>query len=172
MDTSRQTTISDYCPCLKIIIFYWNLACSQIQAFCFYTDFRRLYDFFRLNPELFLCIYAMNLIQKTILILREVDKSYAWFFLTSHSVFAGFDMVVTLLSLATQGLSFGCISVIVVYISELFPTFVRQLAGGLAASCGSLATIGASFAGVPMVRLSVTVTTVVTWSISSQLHTK
>ena len=80
-------------------------------------------------------------------------------------------MVVTLLSLATQSLSFGCISVIIVYISELFPTFVRQIAGGLAASCGSLATIGASFAGVPMVRLSVTVTTVVTWSISSPLHT-
>ena len=89
----------------------------------------------------------MNLIQKNILILREVDESYTWFCVTSHSIFAGFDMVVTLLSLATQSLSFGCISVIIVYISELFPTCV------------------------PMVRLSVTVTTVVTWSISSPLHT-
>ena len=60
------------------------------SSFLFLYRFSKTIRFFRLNPELFLCIYAMNLIQKTILILSEVDNSYAWFCLTSQSVFCRF----------------------------------------------------------------------------------
>ena len=64
---------------------------------------------------------------------------------------ADLDLAVTLVSIFIRGCGICCVCVQICFVTELFPTPVRQKALGTITAVGGLSTIAASFGGIPLV---------------------